>query len=298
MTAAIATAPNAKPGAPLRSPGAIFVHRVTSSWQGLFGLCVLAIVIFAGLTADWIAPYSPIDIDPENFVAPPNALHWFGTDEIGRDILSRVLHGATVSLQVVVLAIGIALVSGSILGLISGWLGGAWDSAIMRTMDAFLAFPLLVLALSIVAVLGPDLMNAMLAIAITKMPGFARLVRGEVLALKNVEYVKAARAAGCSDLRIVARHIWPNVSGNVIVYGSLSASQALITESALSFLGLGVQPPTPSWGYMIATGIQYHQAWWISFYPGLAIFLTVLAFNFLGDAVRDALDSRLGRHDD
>lgn len=284
--------------APIRSPRAIFARRVTSSWQGAFGLWVLGIVLFVGLAAPWIAPYSPLDIDPENFVGAPNAKHWFGTDEIGRDILSRVLHGATVSLQVVVLAIGLALVAGSALGLVSGWLGGAWDSAIMRTMDALLAFPLLVLALAIVAVLGPDLMNAMLAIAITKTPGFARLVRGEVLALRNVEYVKAARAAGSSDFRILARHIWPNVSGNVIVYGSLSASQALITESALSFLGLGAQPPTPSWGYMIATGIQYHQAWWISFFPGLAIFLTVLAFNFLGDAVRDALDSRLGRHDD
>ncbi|MCM0018896.1 MAG: ABC transporter permease [Tagaea sp.] len=283
---------------PIRSPSAIFARRVTSSWQGAFGLWVLGAVLFAGLAAPWIAPYSPLDIDPDNFVGPPSAAHWFGTDEIGRDILSRVLHGATVSLQVVVLAIGLALVAGSALGLVSGWLGGAWDSAIMRTMDALLAFPLLVLALAIVAVLGPDLMNAMLAIAVTKTPGFARLVRGEVLALKNVEYVKAARAAGSTDLRILVRHIWPNVSGNVIVYGSLSASQALITESALSFLGLGAQPPTPSWGYMIATGIQYHQAWWISLFPGLAIFLTVLAFNFLGDAVRDALDSRLGRHDD
>lgn len=284
--------------APIRSPSAIFAQRVTSSWQGAFGLWVLGAVLFAGILAPWIAPYSPLDIDPENFVGAPSAKHWFGTDEIGRDILSRVLHGATVSLQVVVLAIGLALVAGSALGLVSGWLGGAWDSAIMRTMDALLAFPLLVLALAIVAVLGPDLMNAMLAIAVTKTPGFARLVRGEVLALKNVEYVKAARAAGSTDFRILTRHIWPNVSGNVIVYGSLSASQALITESALSFLGLGAQPPTPSWGYMIATGIQYHQAWWISFFPGLAIFLTVLAFNFLGDAVRDALDSRLGRHDD
>jgi peptide/nickel transport system permease protein len=289
---------SAAAAAPIRSPSAIFARRVTSSWQGAFGLWVLGAVLFAGLAAPWIAPYSPLDIDPENFVGAPNAAHWFGTDEIGRDILSRVLHGASVSLQVVVFAIGLALVAGSALGLVSGWLGGAWDSAIMRTMDALLAFPLLVLALAIVAVLGPDLMNAMLAIAVTKTPGFARLVRGEVLALKNVEYVKAARAAGSSDLRILIRHVWPNVSGNVIVYGSLSASQALITESALSFLGLGAQPPTPSWGYMIATGIQYHQAWWISFFPGLAIFLTVLAFNFLGDAVRDALDSRLGRHDD
>jgi peptide/nickel transport system permease protein len=255
---------------------------------------VLAVIVTLGLLAPLIQPYSPLDIDPDNFMGAPSAAHWFGTDEIGRDILSRVLSGATVSLQVVTLSIGLALVAGSMLGLVSGWLGGVWDAAIMRVMDAFLAFPLLVLALAIVAVLGPDLMNAMLAIAITKTPGFARLVRSEVLSLREVEYVKAARAAGAGPFRILARHVWPNVSGNVIVYGS----QALITESALSFLGLGVQPPTPSWGYMVATGIQFYQAWWMSFFPGLAIFLTVLAFNFLGDAVRDALDARLGARDD
>jgi peptide/nickel transport system permease protein len=283
---------------PPRSPRAIIMHRILTSWQGQFGVVVLAIIVSLGLLAPWIAPYSPTDIDPEAFSMPPSAAHWFGTDEIGRDVLSRVLHGATVSLQVVVFAIGIALVVGSVLGLISGWLGGGWDTLIMRVMDAFLAFPLLVLALSIVAVLGPDLMNVMFAIAITKMPGFARLVRAEVLSVRGVDYVVAAQAAGASSWRILSRHIWPNVSGNVIVYGSLSASQALITESALSFLGLGVQPPTPSWGYMVATGIQFYQSWWMSFFPGLAIFLTVLAMNFLGDAVRDAFDARLGDRND
>ncbi|WP_108660936.1 ABC transporter permease [Acuticoccus kandeliae] len=281
-----------------RSPTAIFIRRVLSSWQGVFGVTFISLVIFIGIFAPWLAPYSPIEMDYDAIMAPPSAAHWLGTDEIGRDLLSRVMSGATVSLQVVVFAVGVALLIGSTLGLIAGWLGGAWDAFIMRVMDAFLAFPLLVLALSIVAVLGPDLMNAMLAIAVTKAPGFARLVRSEVLSLRTVDYVKAARAAGASDRRILVRHIWPNVSGNVIVYGSLAASQALITESALSFLGLGVQPPTPSWGYMVATGIQFWQAWWMSFFPGLAIFLTVLSFNFLGDAVRDALDTRLGTHDD
>jgi peptide/nickel transport system permease protein len=281
-----------------RSPGAIILQRILKAWQGRFGGVVLTVIVALGLLAPLIAPYSPIEIDPEAFSMPPSATHWFGTDEIGRDVLSRVLHGAMVSLQVVIFAIGLSLAAGSLLGLVSGWIGGRWDTLIMRVMDAFLAFPLLVLALSIVAVLGPDLMNAMLAIAITKMPGFARLVRAEVLSLRDVDYVVAARAAGASPWHIVSRHIWPNVSGNVIVYGSLSASQALITESALSFLGLGVQPPTPSWGYMVATGIQFYQSWWMSFFPGLAIFLTVLALNFLGDAVRDAFDSRLGDRND
>ena len=197
------------------------------------------------------------------------------------------------SLQVVALSVGLAMAVGSAIGLVSGWFGGWVDAAIMRTMDALLAFPLLVLALTIVAILGPDLLHAMLAIAVTKVPGFARLVRSEVLGLRQVDFVKAARAGGAGDLRILARHIWPNVSGNVIVYGSLAASQALITESALSFLGLGAQPPEPSWGYMVATGMEYVSSWWMSVFPGLAIFLTVLAFNFLGDAARDALDSRL-----
>ncbi len=297
VTGSMPPSPASEQRAP-RSPSAIIMRRILTSWQGQFGVVVLAVVVALGLLAPWIAPYSPTDIDPEAFSMPPSAAHWFGTDEIGRDVLSRVLHGATVSLQVVVFAIGLALVVGSVLGLISGWLGGRWDALIMRVMDAFLAFPLLVLALSIVAVLGPDLMNAMLAIAITKMPGFARLVRAEVLSLREVDYVVAAQAAGASPWRILSRHIWPNVSGNVIVYGSLSASQALITESALSFLGLGVQPPTPSWGYMVATGIQFYQSWWMSFFPGLAIFLTVLALNFLGDAVRDAFDARLGDRND
>ena len=275
------------------SSGRVFVHRVATSWQGASALAILAIVLGTALLAPWIAPWSPIDVDVERITEGPSALHWAGTDEIGRDVLSRVMHGAGVSLQVVALSVGIAMLVGSAIGLVSGWFGGWVDAAMMRAMDALLAFPLLVLALTIVAILGPDLLNAMLAIAITKVPGFARVVPAEVLGLRQVDFVKAARAGGASDGRILARHVWPNVSGNVIVYGSLAASQALITESALSFLGLGAQPPAPSWGYMVATGMEYATSWWMSVFPGLAIFLTVLAFNFLGDAARDALDSRL-----
>ena len=278
---------------PSAGPGQVFVRRVAQSWQGASALVILAVVLGTAVLAPWIAPWSPIDVDVERITEGPSWLHWAGTDEIGRDILSRVMHGAGVSLQVVALSVGTAMVVGSSIGLVSGWFGGWVDAAIMRTMDALLAFPLLVLALTIVAILGPDLLNAMLAIAVTKVPGFARLVRAEVLGLRQVDFVKAARAGGAGDLRILARHVWPNVSGNVIVYGSLAASQALITESALSFLGLGAQPPTPSWGYMVATGMEYSTSWWMSVFPGLAIFLTVLAFNFLGDAARDALDSRL-----
>ena len=281
---------------PPSRPWAVFLRRVATSWQGMFGLTVLGITALVAILAPWIAPYSPIDPDMELILAPPSAAHWFGTDEIGRDVGSRVIFGARVSLQIVIAAVGLALLAGSSIGLVSGWVGGRWDAAIMRCMDALLAFPFLVLALAIIAILGPDLTNAMLAIAITKAPGFARLVRSEVLALKNVDYVRALVAVGASDARILARHIWPNVAGNVVVYGSLAASQALVTESALAFLGLGAQPPTPSWGSMIATGIDYAASWWCSFFPGLAIFLVVLAFNLLGDACRDALDTRLGEH--
>ena len=284
---------DAAAGPPPSRPWAIFLRRVATSWQGIFGLSVLAVTLLVAIFAPWLAPHSPIDPDMELILAPPSAAHWFGTDEIGRDVASRVIYGARVSLQIVVAAVGLALLAGSSIGLLSGWLGGRWDTAIMRCMDALLAFPFLVLALAIIAVLGPDLTNAMLAIAITKTPGFARLVRSEVLTLKNVDYVRALVAVGASDTRILARHVWPNVAGNVIVYGSLAASQALVTESALSFLGLGAQPPTPSWGSMIATGMDYAASWWCSFFPGLAIFLVVLAFNVLGDALRDALDPKL-----
>jgi peptide/nickel transport system permease protein len=274
----------------------ILLRRVATSWQGAFGLTVLAFTIVLALGANWIAPHSPIDVNMDAILAAPSSAYWFGTDELGRDIFSRVVFGARISLQIVVAAVGLALLAGVTIGLLSGWLGGRWDTAIMRAMDALLAFPFLVLALAIIAILGPDLTNAMLAIAITKAPGFARLVRSEVLTIKHVDFVKASVALGATDFRIIVRHIWPNVAGNVIVFGSLAGSQALVTESALSFLGLGVQPPTPSWGSMIATGMDYASSWWCSFFPGLAIFFVVLAFNLLGDACRDALDARLGEH--
>ena len=284
------------PVQPLTHLWVILLRRVATSWQGAFGLTVLAFTIVLALGANLIAPHSPIDINMEAILTAPSSAHWFGTDELGRDIFSRVVFGARISLQIVVAAVGLALLAGVTIGLMSGWLGGHWDTAIMRAMDALLAFPFLVLALAIIAILGPDLTNAMLAIAITKTPGFARLVRSEVLTIKHVDFVKASVALGASDLRIIVRHIWPNVAGNVIVFGSLAGSQALVTESALSFLGLGVQPPTPSWGSMIATGMDYSSSWWCSFFPGLAIFFVVLAFNLLGDACRDALDARLGEH--
>jgi peptide/nickel transport system permease protein len=267
--------------------GGLWRHRL-----GRVGILIVLALVVAALCAGSFAPHDPSEIHYDHILAPPDSLFWLGTDELGRDIFSRIVFGARVSLQVVAAAVALSLVLGSVIGLLSGYARGWIDDLSMRIMDGLMAFPALVLALAIVAVLGPDLLNAMIAIAIVNTPGFARLVRGETLAVRELDYVQAARAMGASPLRIVARHVWPSVSGNVLVYASLKASAALITESALSFLGLGVQPPTPSWGYMLATGMQYTQAWWMSVFPGLAIFLTVLGLNLIGDAARDIIDPR------
>lgn len=288
MNAQAMAAPAPSEGAFARTARRLMAHRL-----GRVGLLVSALVAFCAAFAPWVMPHDPAGIDYEAILAAPHAKYWLGTDELGRDILSRIIEGAQVSIQVVFLAIALAFVAGSLIGLASGYFGGVVDDVVMRVMDGLLAFPILVLALAIVAVLGPDLVNAMIAIAIVNVPGFARLVRGQVLSIRELEFVQAARALGASDLRIMLRHILPSVVGNVVVYASLRASTALITESSLSFLGLGAQPPTPTWGGMLATGMQYWDAWWMSLFPGLAIFLSALALNFLGDGLRDAMDSRL-----
>jgi peptide/nickel transport system permease protein len=245
------------------------------------------------ILAPIVAPFDPEHVDVDKILNPPNSMHWLGTDELGRDIMSRIIYGSRVTLQVVFVAVALSLIVGSILGFAAGYLGKAWDAIIMRVMDALLAIPPLILALAIIAALGPDLWNTALAISLAKLGMFARLVRGEVLSLKSMEFVKAARAVGASSTRISVKHIWPNAAGNVIVFSAVIASSALIIESALSFLGLGAQPPTPSWGYMVSTGMQHWTLWWMSIFPGAAIFLAILSFNFLGDALRDVMDRRL-----
>jgi peptide/nickel transport system permease protein len=294
----IANMTNTSDRATEKAPDARWLGLLKGLWRhrlGRAGCIVLSVLVLVAAGADWLAPHDPTEIHYDYILVAPDSRFWFGTDELGRDIFSRVLFGARVSLQVVAAAVALSLVIGAVVGLISGYSGGWIDNALMRVMDGLMAFPALVLALAIVAVLGPDLLNAMIAIAVVNTPGFARLVRSETLVVRELDYVQAARAMGASPLRIVARHVWPSVSGNVLVYGSLKASAALITESALSFLGLGVQPPTPSWGYMLATGMQYTQAWWMSIFPGIAIFLTVLGLNLIGDAARDVIDPRTQR---
>lgn len=280
-----------------KSPTRLFWQRLLRHRLGAIGIGVMVAAVLTAVFGPWLVPYSPIELGVGDFLAPPSAGNWFGTDQLGRDIFTRVICGARVSMEMVGVAVLLAFLIGSLLGLIAGYLGGLWDALIMRFTDALMAFPTLVLALTIVAWLGPSLINAMLAIAVINVSGFSRLVRGEVLSLRSVEFIKAAQVLGLSDIRTIFRHIWPNAIGNVIIFASLTASQALITESGLSFLGLGVQPPNPSWGRMISTGIEFPSAWWMSLFPGAAIFVVVLALNFVGDGVRDVLDRRLSASD-
>jgi peptide/nickel transport system permease protein len=260
------------------------------------GALVLLLVLMAVL-APVIAPYDPTAVDGGQSLQPPSLAHPFGTDDLGRDVFSRVVWGSRVSLSVGLISVSIGLLVGVSLGLAAGYLGGAVDLLAMRAIDALLAFPALILAISITAALGPQIQNAMIAIGIVAIPVYTRLTRGQVLSVREREYVTAARTIGAPPLRLVMRHILPNISNPIIVQATLSTAFAVLAEAALSFLGLGAQPPTPSWGQDINYSQRYlaNLMWWMSAGPGLAIFLAVFAFNFLGDALRDALDPQLRR---
>ena len=258
------------------------------------GAIVLMVIIFLAVFAPMIAPYDPIAQDSTAIRAAPSAQHIFGADNFGRDVFSRVLYGGRMSLPVGFVAVGITAMVGVALGLIAGYYGRAIDSIIMRWVDLMLAFPGILLAMAIVAILGTSLFNLMLAVGIAAIPEYTRVVRGTVLSVRETEYVMAARVSGAPDRNIVLRHILPNVLPPVIVLATLGIAGAIILGSTLSFLGLGIQPPTPEWGNMLDDGrsMLRHQ-WWVSLFPGLAIMLTVLAINLLGDGLRDALDPRL-----
>ena len=263
----------------------------------LVGGTLVVLLVLVALLAPLLAPYDPTTVDVSVSLEPPSPAHWLGTDDLGRDVLSRTIWGSRISLSVGLIAVAIGLGVGVSLGLVAGYLGGLVDLFAMRVIDALLAFPALILAISITAALGPQLQNAMIAIGVVAIPLYARLTRGQVLAAREREYVLAARTIGASPRRIVLRHIFPNITNPLVVQATLSIAFAILAEATLSFLGLGAQPPTPTWGADINYSQRYlaNLKWWMSVGPGLGIFLAVFAFNFFGDALRDALDPRLRR---
>jgi len=259
----------------------------------MVGLAVVLLFVVMALFAPWVAPHDPVATSWGAIRKAPNAAHWFGTDEIGRDVLSRVIWGTRASLLAGVVSVSISLLLGVPIGLAAGFIGGLVDGLISRLTDAFLACPFLILAIALAAFLGPSLTNAMIAIGVSATPIFVRLTRAQVINVKVEEYVEAARALGNPPWRIALRHVLPNVTAPLIVQATLAIAAAVIAEASLSFLGLGQQPPDPSWGSMLNTAKNYvDQAPWMAVWPGLAIFLLVLAFNLVGDGLRDALDPR------
>jgi peptide/nickel transport system permease protein len=280
------------------------VSRLRALWNvmrkkplGMASAILLLALVLTAIFADVLAPYDPLETHPEIRLTAPNRAHPFGTDDIGRDVLSRVVYGSRISLWVGLLAVGIGTLVGMIIGLVCGYWEGRIDIVLQRVMDAIQAIPGLVLALAIVSVLKPSTTNAMLAIAVVIIPGNSRIVRGSVLSAKQNRYVEAAQALGCRQLKIVLTHILPNVTAPILVIGSIWLGNAILIEASLSFLGLGTQPPIPSWGLMLSsTGRAFmEQAPWLAIFPGLAISLAVFGFNLFGDTLRDAWDPKLRR---
>ena len=277
----------------IESPARRALRRLKRRKGALFGLAVIALFVAIALFAPLISPYDPAAQSWSAVRKAPSALHWFGTDDVGRDILARIIFGARASLLAGVVSVGIALSIGVPLGLIAGYVGGWVDVLLSRITDAMLAVPFLILAIALAAFLGPSLTNAMIAIGVTTTPIFVRLTRGQVMTVKVEDYVEAARAIGNPRWRIALFHILPNILPALLVQATLSIAAAIIAEAALSFLGLGQQPPAPSWGSMLNSAQRFlSNAPWMAVWPGLAIFLTVLSFNLLGDGLRDALDPK------
>jgi peptide/nickel transport system permease protein len=291
MTTAIASVPVFREATPAQR----VLRRLKRRRGAMVGLGVVAFFVLVAILAPLIAPHDPLQTSWSAVRKPPSAMYWFGTDEIGRDVLSRVIWGARASLLAGVVSVCISLSLGVPIGLLAGYVGGWVDALISRVTDAMLACPFLILAIALAAFLGPSLTNAMIAIGVSATPVFIRLTRAQVLAVKVEDYVEAARAVGNSHLRIALRHILPNVVAPLIVQTTLAIAAAVIAEASLSFLGLGQQPPAPSWGSMLNTAKNYiDNAPWMAVWPGLSIFLLVLSFNLLGDGLRDALDPRHG----
>jgi peptide/nickel transport system permease protein len=289
-----ATAVDATSGALRRNKFSATLRRHPRLFVG--GTLVLLLIV-VGVFAPILTPFNPTIGDVSDGLEAPSWTHWLGTDDQGRDVLSRVMHGARISLSVALISVSIGVSVGVSMGLLAGYAGGMVDLLLMRLIDALLAFPALLLAISITAALGPDIRNAMIAIGVVSIPVYARLTRGQVLSLRERDYVMAARAIGVSPVRIALMHILPNIANALIVQATLTTAFAILQEAVLSFLGLGAQPPTPSWGQDINYNQRYltNMMWWMSIGPGVAIFLAVFAFNFLGDALRDWLDPQFRR---
>jgi ABC-type dipeptide/oligopeptide/nickel transport system permease subunit len=264
---------------------------------GVASLIVLAIIASSTLLAPWLTLYDPLAMDYENQLLAPSFAHPFGTDLFGRDVFSRVLHGARISLSVGLLAALLAALPGLLLGLLSGYYGGWFDQVVMRLTDLALAFPSLILALGIVAILEPGLVNVTIAVGVAGIPGYVRLVRGSVLSVKEALYIEAAQAIGCRDRRIILRHVLPNVLASVLVLVTMDVAWAILRATSLSFLGLGAQPPTPEWGAMIDEGREFlRRAPWVSLAPSAVMMLTVLSLNLVGDTLRDVMDPYADSH--
>ncbi|KAB0666714.1 ABC transporter permease [Oryzomonas japonica] len=275
---------------------AVFWPRLARNRFAVAGAIVVLLMLAVALLAPLIVHFGPNEINARAVLDPPSLRHWFGTDDLGRDVFSRIVYGARISLLVGFVAAGIAVLIGTVLGLVAGFYGGWIDNILMRVVDIMFCFPTFFLILAVITFLRPSIWYIMIVIGLTGWMGVARLVRAETLSIREMDYIMAARCIGCSDRRIIFRHILPNAVSPALVAATLGIAGAILTESALSFLGIGVQPPTPSWGNILTSGKDYIEfAWWLSLFPGLAILITVLAYNLLGEGVRDALDPRIKR---
>ncbi len=272
----------------------MFWRRFRKETTALFGLLVIIIFLLLALLSPWISPYDPLHQDIPSSLAAPGAAHWFGADKLGRDIFSRILHGARISLFSGVAVIAMAGMFGSLVGMLAGYARGWWDESLMRVTDIFFAFPSLILAMAIAGALGPSLQNALIAVAVVTWPVYARLVRGQVLTLREREFVQAARAVGATDGVILRRHLLPNTLSPLLVQASFDMGAVILSVAGLSFIGFGAQPPMPEWGVMISEGRNYITThWWLTFFPAIAMLLAVAGFNLVGDGLRDVLDPRL-----
>lgn len=279
-----------------RNQGQEVWRRLKKNKMAMFGLIIIMMLLIVAVFADVIADYDEIVIkqDIVNRLQPPSSDHWCGTDEFGRDVFARIVHGSRVSLMVGLISVGIALLVGGTLGAIAGYYGGKLENVIMRIMDIFLAVPSILLAIAIVSALGANIINLMIAVGIAGIPTYARIVKASVISIRDQEFVEAARAIGGNDFRIIVKHIIPNALAPVIVQATLGVAGAILSTAGLSFIGLGVQPPSPEWGAMLAGGRTFlRDAWFITVFPGVAIIITILSLNLLGDGLRDALDPRL-----